>query len=260
MQGFLGEVIFYKRRFYALSSILLGVVVALLTSLQRFVTLTLIFGFTLWDAFNQFINYALNEFLSTSHDQISINFIVILVSLYVLIHLIFGLAAGLFASKFPSKLSSNDFREILISKSVLDEMNQASLLETKSKKKKWWKKPIYATIFIFSAILLIITYVNPQAINLSQKSILLMLIRSILIISIWFLYLSPILIRLIRRLLDRRQTKYTNEINRIILHIPVYKQIVSMMWKSSAEFRGLKRINYLITGLLVNVLTLELLD
>ena len=259
MQGLFGEIFFYKKRFFAFSSIILGAVIGILTGLQRFVTLTLIFGATLWDAFNQFMNYAVNEFLISSSQTNSINFSIILVSSYVLIHFIFGLAAGTFAAKLPKKIISNDAKEMLLSKINLDSA-KAIAGKNQGKKKKWWKKPTYLAILIFSAIHLAISYFNPQAINLNQKSILLMLIRSFLIIIIWFFYLSPLLMSFIKKMLHKKQNAYTNEVSSIINHIPQYKNITVLIWKSSSKYKGLRRLNHFMTGLIVNVLTLEISD
>ena len=259
MQGLLGELVFYSGRFHKFSSLTFGAIIGLLTGFQRFITLTIIFGMSMWDALNQFIQYVLNSLVSNPAYIISINFSLVLVTAYVGIHILFGLAAGSFASNLPYKINSNDASNMIIRKLNLKAENEVRSYN-QIRKENLFKSPIYIGVFILLGLLLIFSYIQPDIINLSQKSIVLMLIRSILILSIWYLYLSPLLLKIIRRILDKRQTKYTNEINRIILHIPVYKQIASIMWKSSSDLRGIKRINYLITGLLVNVLTLELPD
>ena len=103
LQGILGEIFFFKKRFFAFSSMMLGIIVGILTGSQRIITLTLIFGATFWDAINQFINYLIKEFFMSSIGEISLNFSLVLMGTYILIHAAFGFAAGLLASKLPKK-------------------------------------------------------------------------------------------------------------------------------------------------------------
>lgn len=256
LQGLLGEAFFFSKRFYAISSMTLGAVVGILTGLQRLITLTLIFGITFWDAINQFLNYVIKEFFIPSSETSTFDFSLFLMGLYVLIHLLFGFAAGLFASKMPAKINSEDAKDFIVS-----EINSFNSKEfeavRKTKRKLWWSKPSYLLIFIFSVGLLIISYTNPLAINLNKNSIVVMLLRSILIMLIWFYFLSPVLLTIIKRLLHKRQNEYTNEITSMINHFPIYKNAAAVIWRLSAKQKGFRRLNYFMVTLIVNVLTLK---
>lgn len=256
LQGLLGEAFFFSKRFYAISSIVLGLVVGILTGLQRLITLTLIFGINFWDAINQFLNYVINEFFISSSETSTFNFSLVLMVLYVLIHLLFGLAAGLFASTMPVKINSESAKDLIISEINLLSSNESEAVR-KTKHKLWWSKPSYLLIFIFSGGLLIISYTNPQAIRLDKNSILVMLIRSVLIMFIWFYFLSPILLTIIKRLLHKRQNEYTNEITSMINHFPIYKSAAAVIWRLSAKHKGFRRLNYFMVTLIINVLTLK---
>jgi len=256
LQGLIGEGLFFNKRFFAFSSIILGLVVGILTGLQKLIMLTLIFGITFWDAINQFLNYVIKEFFISTGETSAFNFSMVLMGLYVLIHLLFGFAAGLFASKLPAKINSEHANDLIVSE--IDVFNQKESDAVKKKKqKRWWRKPSYLLIFIFSAGLLIITYINPNAINLSQKSILLMLIRSLLIMIIWFYFLTPILMNIIQKLLHKKSNEYTNEMNNMINHFPLYKSTAAVIWRLSAKHKGFRRLNYFIVTLIINVLTLK---
>ncbi len=259
LQGLLGEIFFNKKRFFALSAILFGFVVGVLTGSQRIITYTLIFGTTFWEAINQFVKYVINEFLLSSDEIISFNFSLILIITYILIHTLFGIAAAFLASKLPQKLNSEQAKDMILSGKDLI-FTQAGNYDKKKKSKPWWKKTSFYIIFIFAGILLIISYTNPSAINLSQKSILLMIIRAILIMVIWFYFLSPILIIVINKLLLKRKNTYADEISSIINHFPQYKKIAAAIWRLSSQQKGLKRFSYFVTALIANVLTLKITD
>ena len=256
LQGLIGESLFFSKRFFAFSSIMLGLVVGIITGLQKLIMLTLIFGITFWDAINEFLNYAAKEFSISTTETSAFNFSIVLMGFYVLIHLLFGFAAGLFASKMPAKINSEDAKDLIVSEIDILNQNESNSVK-KKKQKRWWKKTSYLLIFIFSAGLLLITYLNPGAINLSQKSILLMLIRSLLIMLIWFYFLSPILMNIIQKLLHKKRNEYTNEMNNMINHFPMYKSAAAVIWKLSAKHKGFRRLNYFIVTLIINVLTLK---
>ena len=55
-QGLLGELLFWNRRFYAISCILLAVLSLLESGLQRILVLTIIYGNDIWKVINNFFN------------------------------------------------------------------------------------------------------------------------------------------------------------------------------------------------------------
>lgn len=257
LQGLLGELFFFNKKFFALSSIALGIVVGILTGLQKIITLTLIFGATLWDAINQLVNYVIKEFFLPSTDFSSINFSFLLVAVYVSIHILFGFIAGLFASRLLVKINSEKAKDLVLTE--LGSLNSDLSEPSKPKKRRhWWKRPVYLLIFFISFALLVFSYANPEAINLSKSSLLIMMVRAILIMLIWFSFLSQILTKLIKKLLHKSKNEYSSEITQVINHFPFYKSVAAKVWKLSSDYRGVRRINYFLTALTINILTLKL--
>lgn len=257
LQGFLGEMFFIKKRFFSFSAVSFGLVVGILTGLQRLITLTLIFGATFWDAINEFANYVIKEFLISSADANILNFSLFLMILYVAIHMIFGFAAGVFASKFPQKINSESSKDFIIPISKVITSSEIPAIK-KKKRKLWLKKSSYLLFFIFATGLLLISYFNPQALNLNSKSILMMVVRSLIIMLIWFYFLAPLITTLIKKILHKRQNEYAGEVKNIINHFPFYKKAASEIWKASSNYKGVWRVNYFIVALIINVLTLKI--
>lgn len=259
LQGLIGEGLFFNKRIFAFSSIMLGLIVGILTGLQKLIMLTLIFGINFWDAINQFLNYVIKEFFISSSETSVFNFSIVLMGLYVLIHLLFGFCAGLFASKMPAKINSESANNHIVPEIYSFNQKEAEAVK-KKKQKHWWRKPSYLLIFILSSGLLIISYIDPNEVNLSQKSILLMLLRALLIILIWFYFLSPILMNIIQKLLHKKSNEYTNEMNNMINHFPLYKSTAVVIWRLSTKQKGFGRLNYFMVTLIINVLTLKFPD
>ena len=259
LQGVFGQLFFYKKKYFFLSSLLFGLTVGILTGSQRIISYTLIFGTTFWEAVNEFIRYVIKELSITSNGNISFNFSLFLIAVYVTIHALCGTAAGLFASKLPKKINSEKTKGMLLDEKILFE-GQAEIKNKFRSRKPWWKKLSYDLIVVMILLLLIITYINPQLINLSQKSLLLMVIRAIIITLVWFYFISPLILKLIKKLLNKKENVYVNEVAGIISHFPYYKKIVSEIWKLSSQKKNLGRLSYFVTALISNILTLKLPD
>ena len=253
LQGLLGEMFFFNKKFFVLSSIVFGIVIGILTGMQKIITLTIIFGSTLWEAINQFINYVIKELFLPSTEFSSINFSFLLVVAYVSIHVFFGLAAGIFASRIPLKINSSNSNNLLLPEINLVTFNLTN--KNKSiKRKHWWKRPAYLFVFFISIGLLTLSYVNPEALNFNKNSLIVMLIRGFLLIIIWFYFLSPYMVKLIQRLLNKSKNDYSNEITQVIDNLQFYKSAATQVWKLSSRFRGVRRINYFLTAFIVNIL------
>jgi hypothetical protein len=233
--------------------------VGILTGSQKIITYTLIFGVTFWEAINEFITYVIKEFFLSSSSDISFNFSLFLIAAYFLIHVLFGTAAGLFASKLPQKINSDTAKVMLLNEKILI-YGQSEINKRVRSRKPWWKKLLYDLIMGIIIILLIITYINPQVINLSQKSLLLMVIRAIIITITWFYFLSPFILKVIKKLLHKKESAYMKEVKRIISHFPYYKIVVAEIWKMSLTKKGFGRFGYFITALIVNILALKFPD
>lgn len=257
LQGLIGEIVFLSKSFFIFSSILLGILVESLTGLHRVITFTLIFGMTLWDAVNNFISFIVKEFLFLSHEVSSFNYSLILIISYVLIHVLFGIAAAIFAYRLLAKINSYESENIIVLEKYLSQLNfdQSS---KPSNRRRHRRKPVYILIFTILIILLVLSYVNPEAVNLNKNSLLVMLLRAVLVILIWLFFLSPVLIKFIKKLLHQSENKYAMEINDIVNHLPFYKYIATVIWQSSAKHKGIHKITHFLTALIMNALMLKL--
>src|SRR5258706_3841303 len=97
-QGLIGELLFWKKRFFRLSCLLLGVIALLESGLQRIIVLTIIYGNDLWKVINDFINGITKQKKTT-------NYSLIIASGYVLLHFVAGLLTGWWASVLPNRIT-----------------------------------------------------------------------------------------------------------------------------------------------------------
>jgi hypothetical protein len=77
--------------------------------------------------------------------------------------------------------------------------------------------------------------------NLPIK-ILVMFIRSIVITAIWFVLIAPHAMKLLQKILKKKKSDYTNEVENIVNLLPEMRAAVKYSWKESDKKNGLSRI------------------
>lgn len=249
-QGLLGELLFFTKRFRFISAVLLGLTVSLLNGFQKVLVLTIIYGNTLWNTINEFLNYISEEWLLISLNN-PVDFSLLLISIYIGIHLSAGIAAGVIAYRLIISVENKLKHPAELPALIVEAGNKERL---KAVKRNKWLKPSAITIFVISAIIILISYLYPESERFDVNAILIMIARSILIIFIWFYLIAPKIKSIIRKYLINKKSGYAKEAESIISTLPMIRLIISSVWKYSASYKGIKRITYFITTSLVYLL------
>ena len=96
-QGLLGELLFWNKRYFKLSCILLAVLGLLESGLQRILVLTIVYGNDLWKVINNFIN-------GLTKQKVTTNYSLWIGVAYVALHFITGIVVGWWASLLPRQI------------------------------------------------------------------------------------------------------------------------------------------------------------
>ena len=78
-----------------------------------------------------------------------------------------------------------------------------------------------------------------------------MFIRSIIVTAIWFLFVGPLLMKLVQKLLNKKKSDYTNEIDNIVTLLPEMKAAVKYSWGESSKKNGFGRIKLFLSYIFV---------
>lgn len=260
LQGISGELLFYKRKSPFVSALLLGILVSLFSSLQRVIFLTIIFGQNLWETIDKFVLYMFDDFYAflKLNPQFSASKWVIVI--HISIHLVFGICTGIYAGllskRTASFLDNKDNHKLFDIKSFKEkEINSIK----KAKHKKWWLKPGGIIFFTITISLLIYSYFYHEYPFDQRNSLLILLSRGILIMFLWYKFLSPLLLKWFRTFLEKKKNKYTGEIENVVNVLPLFKSIINFCWKETSSFKGLKRLHRFFTLALLNLLTVEII-
>ena len=243
-QGIMGEIIFLKRKNYALGCMVLCVLGLFESSCQRIIIMTLVYGNDFWKVVNEFAN----TLVSTS----SINYSLYAVGLYVLLHIIAGIFVGIYAASFPPRLAkwtTNDEYIISAKERATAGTTFDMPLSNKKKKIKWGLLCIWiALVFLYAYF----TFIQPSA--FFSQSIIQIIIRSALILLTWYLVIGPLLSNFMKNILAKQQGRFQQDVHAILQLLPSTKYILSRSWQLSSSAHGLKRIRIFCNIVLLNTL------
>ncbi|MGQ9642542.1 MAG: hypothetical protein ACUVT3_01645, partial [Ignavibacterium sp.] len=236
-------ILFYNKKFFRTSALVLGVLTLLFSGIQKIIVLTILFGNTLWKSLNIFTQGVIKEFSFIGLPK-ELDYSLILVVTYISIHLLIGILTGIYAGMLPEKIIfySQSLNEIQLNYAD-DKIPKKS---KKSKKKIWILRPSGILIIIISVTALLFTYYSSYY-NVSRYEIIIMIIRAISLTIIWYALIAPIVKNIFQKLLEKNKSKHYAEINEMINLFPQFRKIVSYCWKESQTFKGIKRIQFFLS-------------
>ncbi|MES2654884.1 MAG: hypothetical protein V4620_04800 [Bacteroidota bacterium] len=215
-QGFFGAVIFGGMGFNRFSAMLFGAVAMVESSLQMIISKTIFYGMDFWKAIDLLFQNILKDFgLSTT-----LSFSFWLIFLYVLLYAIWGLLLGFWCSQLPFKLT--DKWELITPR--LQTIHNTAIPTPKQGpyRKLKWLGVVFTLLFIITVLLM-----NGEQIGKAWFIVL----RTILVVSILYFVVAPLIQYIIKRFSADRQT----QINAIVNDLPAIKQTALLAYTLASE-------------------------
>lgn len=234
-QGLLGELFFSSQRFRKILIPAFSIFIQFITAVQKILIVTILFGQNFWIAVDDLANSILNQF--TKVERIEFSYLIIVI--YIAVHVVAGLLVGLFILKlikYLNEAETNGGEKIIEFKPTEFSVTNAA------SKKHWFQKPSSLIILIFVLVVLGLSFFLPDWTKSNFVDIILMIVRAIIIIALWYILLAPMLRKILSKLLSKHKTKRLEEIDDILQFFPMLKQIVIFSWNNSKSCRGIKRI------------------
>lgn len=228
LQGLCAELLFSLYIPFKPAAYITAVFALMQSAFQKLIVLTVLFGMEGWKAVDEFLNGVLQTF-NAEHNSYTLY----IVGAYLLLHLIAGVAAGRFAASLKN-LSPWD--------QPVNFRNTSSELASGEKKNSKGKSFIYWTLFVILAILIYNMYAKQDFLSWISGKPLKLLFRATLIMTFWYFFLSPLLMKLMKKWLLNRKGAFAKEVEDILLLLPEMKAMVMYAWMLSAEFHGIKRV------------------
>jgi len=145
--------------------------------------------------------------------------------------------AGFIAIKIPAWIKANDSDKIFkdfklnIKTLVVHESN----LELKKGVKKKYLKYTFTLIVL---LLLVLSILFDKTANNPIQSIILISVRVILILFIWFKIISPFFTNLLLKMLNKTKWKQAEKIEQIISLFPHLNKIIHFSWQYTSSFKN----------------------
>ena len=239
-QAIAGIVLFSLLRVNLLSILLLAVITMLESAFQQILILTLFFGHSLWKAADDMVNFIAAQLGAsvTGGSQW-------LVVAYLLIYII----AGILIAFMAYRITSNFFKE---NKNAGDMPEEGLILNTdlpgiperKSFRKKLW---ILVSFMLLLSALLFLFAANAKQ---GWLAVIKTLSWTLTAILAWYMLISPVVTKLILKLLHKKQNRYSESINKTMEFLPVLRQLTALAWQKSKFCKGGKRMQYFFSTLL----------
>jgi hypothetical protein len=254
LQGVLGYLLFSVIKFERAAALLLGFFSLLFSALQKLILLTLIFGTGLWKSIDLFIEFVFSQIPFVKQAP-TFSFSLIIILIYTGVHIFTGIYLGVKAVLIPEWLLSKS-KSFYETKFNFEE--DQDFFKATSEKKRWWKHQSGIIVFLFLAVLMIISFYYPQLGKNHAYEILFTLVRAIVIMFFWFSIISPFLMKHFKKFIEKKNFKHASELNQITILFPGFKQIINFCWKISAIEKGTKRIRKFFADSLALLLLAEI--
>ena len=116
-------------------------------------------------------------------------------------------------------------------------------------RKHWFQRPSGIVILIFLLVVLGLSFFLPEWMNTNVIDIILMLVRAVIIITLWYFLVAPLLIGIFSKIIAKQKSRHLEEIDNILQLFPVLKETAVLSWNDSKTFRGIKKIKIFIFNL-----------
>lgn len=229
-QGILGALLYQLLGINSLSVALLSILGMIESALQKVVSLTIIFGKSIWEAID-----GLGDWIGRNFSIfLPVDSSIVIIGSYVFIYFIFGVILTVFILRLLANVRLGlDDKRFQIELKALAEKEEA--LEKNGKRKR------VKFIFIVVSLALVI---GLSLVGLNESpwySAFYILLRAALILLIWFGFIAPLLMKLMRKYLLKKQSSLGKEVNQTLSIFPYLKQIAKLSWNQAAEKKGISR-------------------
>ncbi len=249
LQGAIGSLMFMPGKFYRISAFIFGTFVLFLSSLQKILLLTIIYGNNLWYSIDQLGNFITEKIpYINSVGETSLW----LIGIYSGLHLLAGGAAGYIAGILPglvknasAKITPEEFEHFISSPDP----------EAKKRKKRmWFRKPSAILIIILAVIIVVLTYVFPAFSESVALGAVVMIVRAFVLMGLWFFVLSPFVTKWYKRFFQNRKGKYAGDIENTLENLPLFRSVVTHSWKMTRGLPFFRRMKEFMITVLVYIL------
>jgi hypothetical protein len=237
-QGLLGQFLIRKNKF-AFTCLIFAIICLLESALQRILIMTIIYGNDFWVVLNNFFN-------KLFQNSIQENYLKLVAIIYTAFHILVSLFIGLQIGRMPNKILTWKHNDVLLANTDIE------IIAIKKDTKR--KNILLFIVWFFFIILLLLKYINSAIVLVEESIVLKILIRSVIIIISWKLFLSPFLQKKLQQWLLHKKTMWRADVEAIVTLLPWAKTNIIYSWKAVKNIFIFSKISYFFKQLMANVI------
>ena len=238
-QAVVGAFLFTNFSWKGFMLVFYGLITFLQSAVQKLIVLTIVYGTEIWEAINIYGTWVKSKFnFITEASSTSI-----LVTFYLLVYGIGGILAGFFIKSMLKIISEKKHEELIIKSSDLEMGN-------KTKKAKFRYKIVW--VWLATVLVIVLAFYFFGGPMFGFKKGIYIILRSFLVLMIWYLILGPFLLKLIKRYLNKKESKYKEDINNAMDLFPYLKHIILRSWSEAKHLKGYNRFKHFMANSISN--------
>ena len=220
-QAILAGVLFHTIGVRKWTIILLTTMGLVESAMQKIISLTILYGKSIWeaiDALGQWISNNLGYLIPFDSSNAAI---AAYVTLYTGAGILIGFRVHALILRMETSTNIDQYR--------IDVEEKTSFGSTKKKKGRWR----FVSVALLLAILIIMTLHYTGQLSNSYTNALYILLRTLLVIGVWYLLIGPILLHYVKKYLSNKSSEISTEVDEVFSIIPYMRYIVHYAWKNA---------------------------
>ncbi len=242
-QAVTGALIYRFIPYLSIASVLFVTLGLIESALQRLLTLTILYGNTLWDAINiwgEWVTERWGVLMPVSSASL-------IIWTYLTIHLAAGVLIGWSVYKSLKAVSSEWGKGQY--QLVLTETDTRTFFKVRKKNK--WRRYVFFLALIAMIVFAYSGVPDPES-NIQQGLIAVM--RAFAILTLWYVFLAPALIRWLQGYLSKKHKQLSIEVAQTMEMFPRFLWIIDRVRTESSGLRSLRRLKYIVVHSLLYIL------
>ena len=170
----------------------------------------------------------------------SVSYSFYLLGAYLTLHLIAGVFVGIFASRLPV-IFHTSVKEFAASKFVIPD--DLTLFSIAKKPRNKLIKPVFLILIFLVCFALYQVFKEGSIAFLFHGKAATFIFRSSLFLLVWYFFLAPVLLFVFQKWLAKQQSKFSNEVVRVLKLLPEMKYITEQCWLKTKDSKGIMRLS-----------------
>jgi len=244
-QALLGYALFSLLNVNFISILFLSSMAMLESAIQKILILTLFFGQSLWKAMDSMLAFIADQF---GHRFVNGSYWII--GIYLVIYLVAGVLVAWFSY---STIRNFDPGNSVPSLNNYPVNKPETALSVKPERHNIYKK---LWVFVFCMIgVSVVLFMLAADSKHGWLAVAKTISWTLSAILIWFMLIGPLFTKSIQKLLQKKQSRYSDEVLKTLSFLPVLRRLTSQAWQQSKPFSGFRRWHFFLGSLIHATLT-----